>query len=322
MAALIDDIIDVAKLKSNKLSSLRNKTNIFDLLNEVVSDFMPKCSRKSQSLIIDYDEALPKVLCSSKEITQVLVNLLSNARKYTPENGEIMVRAKAKDNFVEIHVIDTGRGIDAADQEQIFNKFVMVDQTYGNTTKSSGLGLMISKELMQLNGGDILVQSEVGKGSDFMITIPIFSENTEFEAQIEDRIRVAIDNGKPISLLLVRMILHQQGEDAAEKLAKLAPDICNTIKSNIKTSTDHALRSDREDMLAILLESGLEGGKAAAKRIYEVLVDRYGSLMAIDYDISFFDQSTKNQTEIKAWLRGVREQLYHDELEKEVNNEP
>src|SRR5512141_737171 len=107
-----------------------------------------------------------------RKIKQVLLNLLSNAVKFTPEGGRIGINAKKVDGSVEISVSDTGIGISPEDQAKIFEEFRQVGGDYAHKTEGTGLGLTLAKKFVELHGGRIWVESEVGKGSTFSFTLP------------------------------------------------------------------------------------------------------------------------------------------------------
>src|SRR5262249_15704174 len=104
---------------------------------------------------------------------EILLNLLSNAVKFTPEGGRIGIKARQVDGSVEISVSDTGIGISPEDQAKIFEEFRQVGSDYANKTEGTGLGLTLAKKFVELHGGRIWVESEVGKGSRFIFTLPI-----------------------------------------------------------------------------------------------------------------------------------------------------
>lgn len=108
---------------------------------------------------------------------QILFNLLSNAIKFTKENGKICIKASKKNKNFIIKVTDNGIGIDAKDQAKIFEKFVQLETTYTKKESSTGLGLTITKELVEMHNGTIKVESKLGKGTSFIIEIPIKAKN-------------------------------------------------------------------------------------------------------------------------------------------------
>ena len=115
---------------------------------------------------------LPPVYADPARLTQILINLLSNAYKYTPKGGRIRVQASHKDGYVRCVVADTGIGISAEDQEQLFTKFFRSENPDVQERQGTGLGLCIVKNLVELQGGRIGVESELGKGTTFWFTVP------------------------------------------------------------------------------------------------------------------------------------------------------
>jgi signal transduction histidine kinase len=107
----------------------------------------------------------------SMKVRQIVINLVSNALKYTPE-GEVVVELEAADDRMTLHVTDTGPGIAPAHAERVFEPFWQVDQSDGRRITGTGLGLAVARELARLLGGDVTLESEVGKGSRFTLTLP------------------------------------------------------------------------------------------------------------------------------------------------------
>jgi signal transduction histidine kinase len=120
---------------------------------------------------MDADDRLDHVRADERKLRQVVLNLLSNAIKFTPEGGRIEVRAKPVDGSVEISVADSGVGIAPEDQEAIFEEFRQVG-TADKKVEGTGLGLALSRKFVELHGGRIWVESQLGEGSTFTFTIP------------------------------------------------------------------------------------------------------------------------------------------------------
>ena len=118
------------------------------------------------------DECLGDFVGDERKIKQILLNLLSNAVKFTPEGGRIGIGARQADGVVEISVSDTGVGIAPEDQPKIFEEFRQVGSDYTHKVEGTGLGLTLAKKFVELHGGKIWVESEVGKGSKFTFTLP------------------------------------------------------------------------------------------------------------------------------------------------------
>jgi signal transduction histidine kinase len=123
-------------------------------------------------LDVDVDDRLGEYIGDERKIKQILLNLLSNAVKFTPEGGRISITANKTDNGAEISVSDTGIGIAPEDQPKIFEEFRQVGSDSTHKTEGTGLGLTLAKKFVELHGGKIWVESEVGKGSTFTFTLP------------------------------------------------------------------------------------------------------------------------------------------------------
>jgi len=119
------------------------------------------------------DERLGDFVGDERKIKQILLNLLSNAVKFTPEGGRITINARLTNGSVEISVSDNGVGIAPEDQPKIFEEFRQVGSDYARKSEGTGLGLTLAKKFVELHGGKIWVESEVGKGSTFIFTLPI-----------------------------------------------------------------------------------------------------------------------------------------------------
>ncbi|MFA5068688.1 MAG: ATP-binding protein [Candidatus Omnitrophota bacterium] len=172
LEALISDLLELAKIESGKLN-LNLKPLTFRLIAErVVSGLAKQASKKSIYISIDIPDDIPKILADENKITQVLLNLIDNAVKYTPEKGAISVTSKEKNKFVQVNVSDTGVGIAEEHQKRIFERFYRVDKARSQDPGGTGLGLSIVKHIIQAHGGEVSVQSMAGAGSAFTFTIP------------------------------------------------------------------------------------------------------------------------------------------------------
>jgi signal transduction histidine kinase len=127
---------------------------------------------RQQTLSVNVPTDLPPVRADRARLAQVLTNLLGNAYKYTPEGGAISVRAEVQDGTVLCSVTDTGIGISPRDQERLFQKFFRADDEFVRKVKGTGLGLSIAKSIIELQGGKMWVESELGQGSVFKFTMP------------------------------------------------------------------------------------------------------------------------------------------------------
>ncbi len=171
LTVLTDDLLDLQRLEEGKITMDSKPVHIDDLLDDVRREFEPLLKEKNQTLrvINETDEA--EVEIDQMRITQVFINLLSNASKFSPSGAEIELYASISNGFVKFDITDNGIGINEEDMEKLFVPFpgILVD---GNT-KGTGLGLSICKGLINLHGGTIYAESDgPGKGAKFTFTIP------------------------------------------------------------------------------------------------------------------------------------------------------
>jgi GAF domain-containing protein len=172
LLSLINDILDLSKVEAGRMELELTDVNLLATLDNALTLVRERAGRHGIALHMSVDERVGQVRADERKIRQVVLNLLSNAIKFTPEGGEIEVRAKAVDGSVEVSVTDTGVGIAPEDQEAIFEEFKQVG-TAAKKVEGTGLGLALSRKFIELHGGRIWVQSQVGVGSTFTFTIPV-----------------------------------------------------------------------------------------------------------------------------------------------------
>ncbi|MGA1196766.1 MAG: ATP-binding protein [Candidatus Latescibacterota bacterium] len=170
---LINEILDLAKVESGEMQLVLTEFLIEDCLDQVTEVVRPLASNKSIVLNHDIDPELGLIRGDEGRIKQILYNLLSNAIKFTPEDGRVDVLAARRENgTLEIAVADTGIGIKKEHQELIFSEFRQVEETYSRRYEGTGLGLALTRRLVELHNGSIWVESVLGEGSTFTFTIP------------------------------------------------------------------------------------------------------------------------------------------------------
>ena len=172
---LINNIIDNKKIENGSYILTKEETDIVYLVEETVMDMKGYIEEKGIEFIFDTDVEEKNINCDKTEIERCVVNLVSNAVKFTPEGGLIEVTVSDLDDKVKISVKDSGIGISEENKKSIFDRFNQVVDKSSELKGGSGLGLTICKQLITLHGGDIYVESEVGVGSEFIIILPVFS---------------------------------------------------------------------------------------------------------------------------------------------------
>ncbi|OCZ49850.1 ATP-binding protein [Dehalobacter sp. TeCB1] len=168
---LTSDLLDLAKIQSGGVKLQKERINIAALVENVLSVLSSSAENKRLSVI---NKVLSEIyaLADPSSIKQVLINIISNAIKYTPEEGQIVIEAGLNNQEVRLTVQDTGVGIASADLPYIFEKFYRSDKVRNAEDKSTGLGLAIAKNLVELNGGSIWAESTEGKGTYLTFTLP------------------------------------------------------------------------------------------------------------------------------------------------------
>ena len=172
LLSLINEILDLSKVEAGRMEL---ELATFDLplaIDNARTFVRERATKHGINLDVTVDERLGDFVGDERKIKQVLLNLLSNAVKFTPEGGRIGIHARQADGSVEISVSDTGIGIAPEDQAKIFEEFRQVGSDYAHKVEGTGLGLTLAKKFVELHGGKIWVESEVGKGSTFCFTLP------------------------------------------------------------------------------------------------------------------------------------------------------
>lgn len=169
---LINDLLDLARLEAGKLELKRVPLDLEGLIQEVSGALRPQIEGKGQHLHLDLATPLPVVIGDPERLIQILLNLVSNAHKYTPQEGSIIVATRAERTCVCIAVQDTGIGLSSEEQQQLFTKFFRAEHPLGREAGGTGLGLAIARALVELHGGTLTVVSAPGQGSTFNITLP------------------------------------------------------------------------------------------------------------------------------------------------------
>ncbi len=185
MSTLVSDLNDNSKIEAGRLRLEYKATSVFDVVDEVVRSTKRQIEEKKQTLNVSLAEDLPPMWADRIRVGQVLTNLVSNAHKYTPEGGYIDLGAKAEPNLwdpdgaptvIHLWVKDSGIGISAEDQQKIFQKFFRSEDSKAREVPGTGLGLNITKSLIEMQGGRIWFESEFRKGTTFHFTIPVAEE--------------------------------------------------------------------------------------------------------------------------------------------------
>jgi signal transduction histidine kinase/CHASE3 domain sensor protein len=172
LARLIDDILDFARLEAGRVRIKLDAVPVSDVFAELTPIVEPQAASKRIVLAMEAPSDGMKVTADKHRLQQILINLVGNAIKFTPEGGTVRVDVSGDDGHAVIRVRDTGVGIPADRLDSVFEPFVQVDAELTRTASGAGLGLAISRDLARMMGGDLTVTSTVGKGSTFAVSLP------------------------------------------------------------------------------------------------------------------------------------------------------
>jgi signal transduction histidine kinase len=176
LLSLINDILDLSKIEAGRMELEATDFDLPSAIDNALTLVRERATRRGITLGRTIDEHLGMLRGDERKVKQVLLNLLSNALKFTPEGGRIDVRAEVHDEVAEVSVADTGVGIAPEDQEAVFEEFRQVG-TADKKVEGTGLGLALSRKFIELHGGRIWVTSQLGQGSTFTFTLPVRRED-------------------------------------------------------------------------------------------------------------------------------------------------
>ncbi|MEX2222432.1 MAG: HAMP domain-containing sensor histidine kinase [Candidatus Rokuibacteriota bacterium] len=172
LLSLINDILDLSKIEAGRMELELTDFDLPTAIENALTLLRERAGRRGITLHHAVDQRLGPIRGDERKIKQVLLNLLSNALKFTPEGGRIDVRAGLVDGMADISVADTGIGIAPEDQEAVFEEFRQVG-TAAKKVEGTGLGLALSRKFVELHGGRIWITSQLGAGSTFTFTLPL-----------------------------------------------------------------------------------------------------------------------------------------------------
>jgi signal transduction histidine kinase len=172
LLGLINDVLDLSKIEAGQLVLELSDYSIQDIAQAVRSTLEPLAADKKLGFKVEVAPQLPSGRGDGRRLTQVLINLVDNAIKFT-DAGEVVIKAVANNGSFQVSVHDTGPGISASDQAKLFQEFQQADNTITRKKGGTGLGLAISKRIIEMHGGRVWIDSVVGEGSTFSFTVPV-----------------------------------------------------------------------------------------------------------------------------------------------------
>ncbi len=197
--AIVNEILDYSKVESNNIELDATSFSLESFLNEIIAEMGIKAKEKGVGLVLNFGELPLAVKLDRLRLKQVMLNLVSNAMKFT-ERGEVVVNAYQQNDMLRIDVVDTGIGIPSSAQDKIFEEFTQADGSVARKFGGTGLGLSISRKLVMLMGGNLSLTSEEGVGSTFTVAFPL---ETVFSNEVDLHEHPTLQPIKPSKVLFV-----------------------------------------------------------------------------------------------------------------------
>ncbi len=175
LLGMINDLLDLSKIEANEMKLNKKDFDVICAIKEVINIVSPLSDKKNITVEMEHETPSVNLNADYRRFQQILYNLLSNAIKFSDEKGKIKISVEKNKKDIKIRVEDNGAGINPEFHEKIFNKFQQVDVSYVRRQGSTGLGLAITRELVEMHDGKIWVESEEGKGAKFIFVLPLVS---------------------------------------------------------------------------------------------------------------------------------------------------
>ncbi len=292
LLGLINDVLDMSKIESGKMTLSMDQISLREVMESIVSIVQPQVRIKNQNFSVSiHDISTENVYCDSVRLNQVLLNLLSNAIKFTPDEGLIQVALYEEasprgEDYVRIHlsVKDNGIGMTPEFQEKIFESFTREDSTRVRRTEGTGLGMTITKYIVDAMGGSITVESALGQGSEFRVTLDLEKADVpEADMILPDWNMLVVDDDQQLC------------ESAVLSLKSIGINAEWTLDGEKAVEMVLRRRANRNDYHIILLDWKLPGidGIETARRIRQSLGDSVPILLISAYDWADIEEDAR-----------------------------
>ena len=199
---LINDVLDLAKVEAGQMQIMLEEFHIGTALRDVITTMQPLAAKKKLDLDVSVSERLTSIYADVGKFKQIMYNLVGNAIKFTPEGGSVSVSAATMGTMARFSVADTGMGIAPEDRERIFSEFQQVDGSASRQFEGTGLGLALTRKFVEMQQGQIWVESNLGTGSTFFFTLPLSEAQSETTAAFDSDVTAedsADSSGQPAS---------------------------------------------------------------------------------------------------------------------------
>ena len=262
LTRLVDDLLDVARINSGKIALQRANTNFAAIIGHVSELCSTAAAAKRISVVYDLPEEEVVLHADYARVVQIVANIVSNAIKFTPAEGRIEVRAFVEDCTLEIHVKDSGIGLEPAAAERIFEMFEQSRQPSGQIASGLGIGLSLSRQFAEMHGGRVSASSEgLGQGSEFVVALPVLGEGCVEPAE-ENNATIGEVDQRP------KVLVVDDNRDAADSLQALFEmENCRVATAYDGFEAVSAAKQSMPDMIVMDLGMPTMDGYEAARLI-------------------------------------------------------
>jgi len=281
LARIVNELLDIAKIEAGKLELKREVIDIVPLAESVVASFEALAGAKSLQLKVQNSVRNLEVYADKDKVAEVLNNLVNNAMKFTAA-GSIAIAFKDAGDFFECSVADTGRGIAEDDMNQLFDKFQQVGKAGSSTDKGTGLGLVITKGIVETHGGKIWAQSQPGQGSIFSFSLPKYNQKVALYENISYIIEFLKKDYEEIGLFIIR------ADNDGPAGEKKSPALFSTMLAALQASLSGGAMADQGEANEIIVLTGLANRPPSAvlrdlQRVIRQTVFASGAEAVFDY---------------------------------------
>lgn len=256
LSRLISDLLDISRIESGNLELRLTFVNLVDLVKIAVSSLKPQAEIKRVEFKVFFPSAIVNVYADPDKLIQILINLISNAVKFSKESGKVTLMIRSMDKEIECSVSDEGIGIAAENFSKLFVKFQQFSRTSGAGSRGTGLGLAIVKDLVEAHQGTIRVESEIDKGSRFIFTLPKYTSEDVFRKYIEKEFKKAKLENNALSVLVmhIKVPAELKRKFASQNARKIFRDMETIVKNSVQC--DSVFIHEEGSIVIIFKEAG------------------------------------------------------------------
>ncbi len=274
LTRLIANLLDISNLEAGKIELKKSIIDLSDLVAGILSSVKSQADEKRIELKARIPGSGINVCVDPERITQVFINLIGNAFRFTQESGQLTVEMKETEKEIECSVADTGVGISAEDLPKVFSKFQQFGRIPGSGEKGTGLGLSIAKNIVEMHHGKIWAESQVGKGTKFTFTLPRENPEALFKEHVINARQELRRSGTKKSLMVVSLIHFDKikKELPPGKPQLILKDIEGILKNSLQGVGDLAVK-DTGNVIVVLVSYDEKDSLAVKGKLWQVLGD-------------------------------------------------